>query len=98
MYLHHLLTRLKDEMIRKGYEVQKIVMTKHDWYSLVHLNTKELNISLSKDQISTMKKEKFSLIVKNVVEKKAMEDLNSIDLGHSKKEDRIKPRLIRRPD
>ena len=41
-----------------------------------------------------MKTEKFSLIVKKAVEKKAMDNLNSIAIGHFKTEDLIKPRLI----
>ena len=95
MYLHHILSKPESEMIRKVYEVQKQIITKKDWYSLVNDNKKELDINLSEEQISKMSKDRFRSIVSKAVDHKAMDHLNTIALSHSKSEDLIKPQLVR---
>ena len=52
MYLHHILSKPKSELIRKVYEVQQQITTKNDWYSLVQDNKKELMINKSDEEIS----------------------------------------------
>ena len=65
MYLHHILQRSESEIIRKVYEIQKMIPTKHDWFGLVHKNMEDLKIDISDDKIMQMSKDKFRAILSN---------------------------------
>jgi hypothetical protein len=95
MYLHHILSKPKSELIRKVYEVQQQITTKNDWYSLVQDNKTELMINKSDEEISQISKDRFRSIVNKAVDKKAINYLNMIALGHSKSEDLVKDKLVR---
>ena len=92
LYLH-ILTKPKSELIRKVYEVQRNMFTKHDWYNLVMEDRNQLEIVQSDEQISKMSKDSFSKIVTKAVQKNAAEYLNSIALKHSKSKPLVKQSL-----
>ena len=64
MYLHHILRRPKEELIRKFYDAQKAKLSKGDWVKTALENIKELNLNLDEEKISQMSKYKFKKIVK----------------------------------
>ena len=55
MYLHHILTRDKNELIYKVYKTQELKITKGDWFSMIQSQKKLYNIQLTDNQISVMK-------------------------------------------
>ena len=70
MYLHHILKRPKEEMIRKVYEAQKCKPSKGDWAKTVDEDRSELQINLNDDEVSKLSKHKFRKVVKKSVYKK----------------------------
>ena len=54
MYLHNIMKKSKNELIRKVYETQKLLPTKNDWFQLVSEDKNKLGLSVSDEQISTM--------------------------------------------
>ena len=44
MYLYHLLTRDRSELIYKVYHIQKYIKRKHDWYELIQSEKQKYNI------------------------------------------------------
>ena len=94
MYLHTILHKPKSELIRKVYDVQKVLVTKNDWCQLVEQNRKELSISYSDEEIEKMSAEKFKSIVTKSVQKMAMGYLNNMASTHEKSKPLMKPKLI----
>ena len=84
MYLHHLLNRSEDELIRKFYMAQKTKSSKGDWVKLVEENLRELDITLSNEEISKLSKPKFSKIVQKCITKVAFEELMQLKDKHTK--------------
>ena len=76
MYLHTILSKPETELIRKVYQVQKSLPTSKDWFEIVSEDRKNLEINLSDEQISRMKKEKFRLVVTKAVNGYALSCLN----------------------
>lgn len=97
MYLHTILKRSETEITRKVYNVQKMIRTKGDWFGLVIQNREELMMSHTDEEISNMSKDRFRILVNSLVEKRALAQLNSIAMGHSKSVDLMKIRLKREP-
>ena len=93
MYLHNILIKPKSELIRKVYEVQKSLFTKHDWYNLVMQNRNELQITQTDEQIGKMSKERFSSIVTKAIGKRTADYLNNIAQHHSKAKPLMKQTL-----
>ena len=69
MYLHNILIKPKNELIRKVYEVQKLLPTKGDWYQQVVDDKSKLGIDLSDIKISKMSKDQFKKKVSESVKK-----------------------------
>ena len=76
MYLHNILKKTDNELIRKVYEVQKLLPTKNDWYQLVTEDRNKLGLTISDQQISFMSKEKFRTMVVKAVKSFALNCLN----------------------
>ena len=55
-----------------------------DWCLTVQDDLQQLNISISFDEIKSLKKEKYKSIVKEAIEKKAFQDLLQMKENHSK--------------
>ena len=64
MYLHNILQRNQSEMVRKIYELQKRNPCHGDYYEIVRDDMLSLDLNLSEDDISKMKKQTFKAIVK----------------------------------
>ena len=67
MYLWHILSRDKTELIREVYETQKISSNAGDWIRLVEADKSELNITMSDEEIQGVSKDMFKTVVKEKV-------------------------------
>ena len=67
MYLHSILQRDSDELVRKVYEAQKVVITPGDFLELVEEDKELINLEISEDEIKSMKKAKFITIVRRKI-------------------------------
>ena len=84
MYLHHILKRPKEELIKKFYEAQKCKLSKGDWVQTVNENLKDLEIKLDEKEISQMSKQKFKTAVKKKIRAAAYKFLIAKKESHSK--------------
>ena len=50
-------------MLRKVYEIQKLLPTMNDWYHMVQEAKNNLGLAVSDEQISEMSKENLKIIV-----------------------------------
>ena len=86
MYLHTILQRNHDEMIRKVYEVQKVDTSPGDFCELIEEDKEMLGLNVSDIEIGSMNKAKFKKMVKSHVNQAAFCYLKSLKEGHSKME------------
>ena len=93
MYLHNILKKPENELIRKVYRIQKLLPTKNDWYQIVQEDRNKLGLSLSDEQISVMSKIKFKTIVVEAVRNFAVNCLNKTA---SKKENSKCRKLVKK--
>ena len=84
MYLHHILTRNKDELISRMYFAQKRLPSKNDWYLTVEADRKEVGLKLSDDEIGSMSKNRFREMVKRKINQLAFDTFVQDKLNHSK--------------
>ena len=84
MYLWHILSRDKTELIRRVYETQKISSNVGDWVRLVESDKIELDITMSDEEIQGVSKEMFKTFVKKKVSAKFIQHLNDLKMKHSK--------------
>ena len=84
MYLHCILQRNQDEMIRKIYEVQKVDPSPGDFIELIAEDKDMLGVNMSDMEIGSMSKLKFKRIVKDKTRQAAFLYLQSLKQGHSK--------------
>ena len=84
MYLWHILSRDKTELIRRVYETQKISSNVGDWVRLVESDKIELVITVSDEEIQGVSKEMFKTFVKKKVSAKYIQHLNDLKIKHSK--------------
>ena len=84
MYLHSILQRSQDEMIRKIYEVQKVDTSPGDFTELIAEDKDMLGLNMSDLEIGSMNKQKFKKIVKVKTREAAFLYLKSLKQGHSK--------------
>ena len=87
MYLHHILRRPNEELIKKFYEAQKLKPSKNDWVKTVDKDKEDLNINLDDEQIKQMSKYKFRKLMQASIREKAFEHLMNLKETHSKAED-----------
>ena len=78
------MTRSDKELIKKIYNAQKEKPIKDDWYLTVQKDKEYLNMSVSDNEIKSLRKTKFKKLVKLKIKKKALEYLNLIKKSHSK--------------
>jgi hypothetical protein len=83
-YLHHIVTRDKNELISRVFFAQVRSPVKNDWAVLVGKDLTEIDFKLSHSAIAKMKKEKFKTIIKRKIRESAFEYLQNIKLSHSK--------------
>ena len=75
MYLHHILTRDKTELIFKVYQAQGLIPTRGVWYTMIQNEKVKYNIQLSDNNISQMSKRSFKKLVDSYIEKYATSEL-----------------------
>ena len=63
MYLWNILKQNKNELIRKVFNVQKLVQTKGDWFQMINKEREKYDITESDEEISKMSKYRFKRIV-----------------------------------
>ena len=95
LYLWTILHRREEELLPRFYQAQRMDTAKNDWVDIVEKDKKELDISLSNEEIKNMKEFKFKGIVERAIKAKAVDYLNNIASGHSKTEKLVKPDLDR---
>ena len=71
-------------MVKKFFNVQKQFSSQNDWIKTIEDDKKELDITLSEDQIKSMKKHKFKKYLKQKLYQKAEEFLFKNKVKHSK--------------
>merc|ERR1712155_340662 len=83
-YLRYLLNEEEDAMVRRFLEAQITSPIKGDWILTVKENLSHLGINMSFEAISATSKNAFKAIVKEAINKKALEYLQSLQSSHSK--------------
>ena len=63
MYLWNILKQNENELIRKVFNVQKLVQTKGDWFQMINKEREKYDITESDEEISKMSKYRFKRIV-----------------------------------
>ena len=86
-YLHHLITREKNELISKVFYAQKRKPVKDDWVITVDKNMTEINLKLTENEMNNMKKFKFKELLKNKIHTASFKYLQKIQEKHSKSKD-----------
>ena len=72
MYLHHILRRPDNELIKKFYNIQKLKVSKGDWAETIITDKTLINLQMSDNEIAQLSKYKFKNIFKKKIEKKHM--------------------------
>ena len=85
-YLHYILNEDKNSMIFRFFESQMKQRTKRDWVTTVMNDLQKLDINLTMKEIANMKKAGFMMLIKQKIEKRTFENLESLKLSHSKVE------------
>ena len=83
-YLHTILKKDSEELVKEVYEAQKNDPINGDFFHLVMEDSAVISLNMTEDQIKTMKKEKYQEIVKMKVKKSAFDYLKEIQARHSK--------------
>ena len=83
-YLHHLLTRNKNELISKVYYAQKRQPVKGDWVTTALSDMKEIDSDLTEDKIMEMNKKTFKDFLKKKIFELAFSELLKVKQSHSK--------------
>ena len=95
MYLWHILSRDKNELIRKVYEAQKCNPNKGDWCQIIQEERQKYDLLLSDENISKMSQEKFRKLVKKKVHSHAVNYIHDLAGPHSKSEHIKNPKFER---
>ena len=62
MYLHHILRRPDNELIKKFYNIQKLKVSKGDWAETIITDKTLINLQMSDNEIAQLSKYKFKNI------------------------------------
>ena len=87
MYLHHILKRPENEVIKKFYDAQKLKPSKNDWVVSVENDKKELEIELKDEEIKKFSKHKFKKYLEERIKKETYKYLIKKKEKHSKTND-----------
>ena len=87
MYLHHILKRPKEEVIRKFYTAQKLKPSRNDWVMSIQNDKNELEIKLSDEEIEKYTKYKFKKYLEDNIKKQTFKYLIKKKENHSKASD-----------
>ena len=84
MFLHYILSEDQDSLIYRCYRAQRKNPSRNDWSVTVENDLEDLGITLTNEEIKSMKKEKFGNLVKKAIEEKTLNHLTKIKLKHTK--------------
>ena len=84
MYLHNILSKPPNELLRRVYDAQKKNPVKGDWTELVENDLVEFGINLNDECIEKMTKLEYILLVKKKINDNVFEKLKIKQKGHSK--------------
>ena len=84
MYLHSILEKDSKELVRRIYDAQKANTSPGDFVELIAEDKAAINLSISEEQIKSLKKAKFKVIVRNKIRIAACKSLNKEKEKHSK--------------
>ena len=88
LYWHNILRRQDKELISKVYSAMKETPKKGDWINLVIKDLDSIGVSLeSETQVKQMKKTDFKAIVKEKINLKSFNELNTRKANHKKVKD-----------
>ena len=83
-FLHYILTRKENDLLRNFFEVQAKYPVKNDWVYTVKEDLRELKISLNFNEIHEKSKLSFSNLVKKQTLEAAFNFLTQLQNEHSK--------------
>ena len=86
MYYWNLLQKDETELVKKVFLTQRSLATKNDWVTQLESDLKECEITLSEEEIKSMKKDTFKTLVKKQIKNAAKEYLIKLRNKHSKTE------------
>ena len=84
MYFWNLLQKDDEELVKKVFNTQKSLVCKNDWILQLRLDMVACNITLSEENIKSMKKESFKHLVNNKIKSLAKVHLLELRSSHSK--------------
>ena len=84
MFLQYILKESGDSLLKRFFQAQLTNPSRNDWCQAVQETLDYLELKFDFNQIKLMKTENLKEIVKNAIEKKAIEYLNAKKAGHSK--------------
>ena len=84
LYLHNILQKESNELVRKIYDVQKLNPSTGDFTELVKEDMSSIGLGLTEDEISKIPKQRFKKLVKQKIYDKAFLYLKDLKDGHSK--------------
>ena len=84
MYYWHIMRQNQNELIKKVYDVQRLIHTKHDWYQLIVNEKKTYEIELTDEEVSKLSKFRFKRLVDKKVNTFVFQYLKEKAASHSK--------------
>ena len=77
MYLHHIMTRREEALIRRVLMAQTSQLAKGDWCNVVKEDMDSIGLDISFEEVGGMSKNQLKTLVNNQVANAAFEYLNS---------------------
>ena len=84
MYLWQIVRQNEEQLLKKGYNAQKLRPTKGDWFKMIQEEKIKFGIDETDDQISKLSKNKFKRIIEKKVNSFAFKTLKVRASSHSK--------------
>ena len=84
LYLHTILERQDNEIIKKVYMAQKKQPCPGDWVKLIEADKRDLDITLEDSEIALMSSEDFTNLVKAKVRQNSFHELRQVQKEHDK--------------
>ena len=95
MYYWNILQKNDSELVKKVYNIQKKVPVKSDWALQIQNDLVACDITLSEEEIKSMKKERFKNLVKQKIRNLSKQYLISLRSKHSKSEKLLHENVIK---
>ena len=83
-YLHNILKREPNELVKRVFIAQKANPTKGDWINIIEEDMELINLNMSELEITTMSKNQFKKHVKTCVKTATFKSLKALQDNHIK--------------